>query len=101
MGVPTKNLYFSNINGRVGIQNTNPKNLLDIGGGLRLGDTTTTLNGNLRYNSLDQTFEGYDQNQWLSLTGLQGKASKIKSHISLVLIMLKVVHSPIIIVVLV
>ena len=52
--------------GKIGIKTTNPIELLDINGGLKIGNTTNTNAGTIRWNGSD--FEGYDGVEWLSLT---------------------------------
>ncbi len=53
-------------NGNVGI-GRNPGQRLDVGGAIRLGNTTGDLDGSIRYTGTD--FEGYDGTAWKSLTG--------------------------------
>jgi hypothetical protein len=54
--------------GNVGIGTQNPTERLDINGALRIGNTSNTLPGTMRFNPANNDFEGYDGNRWRSLT---------------------------------
>ena len=56
----------------VGIGNTNPQQLLDVTGGIRIGNTATLNTGAVRYNN--GKFEGSDGIGWKSLEGLPAGA---------------------------
>lgn len=56
---------------RVGINTTNPQQVLDVNGAIRIGNTSTSQPGSLRYNN--GSFEGADSNGWQYL-GLPSKA---------------------------
>ena len=53
-------------NGYTGINNPNPLETLDVDGAVRVGTTTGTNAGTIRYNGSD--FEGYDGTSWNSFT---------------------------------
>lgn len=53
-------------NGRVGIGSTNPAEKLEVDGAVRLGTTSSSNTGTIRWSGSD--FEGYDGASWLSLT---------------------------------
>lgn len=53
--------------GNTGIGATNPVEKLDVAGGIKLGTTSNTYAGTIRYSAGD--FEGYDGSTWKSLTG--------------------------------
>lgn len=55
-----------NTTGNVGIATTNPIEKFEVNGAIRLGTTSTTNNGTLRFTGTD--FEGYVGGQWRSLT---------------------------------
>ena len=57
----------ANGNWGIGTGNTNPVEQLDVNGGIKVGNTTGTNQGTIRYNSGD--FEGYTGTGWVSLTG--------------------------------
>ena len=53
--------------GKVGIGTVTPTEKLEVDGGIKVGTTTTSNAGTIRYSGSD--FEGYDGTSWLSLTG--------------------------------
>ncbi len=65
----TQGLYVR-ADGRVGIGTSSPAELLDITGAIRLGTTTNTNAGTLRWTGTD--FEGYNGSLWKSLTATGG-----------------------------
>jgi hypothetical protein len=54
--------------GNVGIGNPNPVEKLDIDGAIKMQSTSNTNAGTIRWSGYD--FEGYDGNEWLSLTNI-------------------------------
>jgi hypothetical protein len=54
--------------GRVGIGTNSPQQILDINGGIRLGNTNTAAAGTIRYN--ENKFEGYNGTDWKSFEQL-------------------------------
>ncbi len=52
--------------GNIGVSIMNPKEKLDVDGAIKLGSTTNTQAGTIRWSGTD--FEGYDGTSWLSLT---------------------------------
>jgi hypothetical protein len=54
--------------GNVGIGTQNPTEKLDINGALRIGNSSNTLPGTIRFNPANNDFEGYDGERWRSLT---------------------------------
>ena len=54
--------------GRIGIGTESPAEMLDVDGGIRLGNTLLENAGTIRWNGLD--FEGYDGSDWVSMTGV-------------------------------
>jgi hypothetical protein len=63
----------ANTTGKVGIATTTPTEKLDVNGAIRLGTTSTTNAGTLRYTGSD--FEGYVGGQWKSLTATSVNSS--------------------------
>ena len=61
-----RNSLYLKANGRVGINNQNPRESLDIPGALKLGNTTNANEGSIRWTGSD--FEGRKGSQWVSLT---------------------------------
>ncbi len=53
--------------GRSGFGTSNPLEMLDVNGGIKVGNTTGTNPGTIRYNGSD--LQGYVGGQWQSLTG--------------------------------
>lgn len=51
--------------GDAGIGTSFPTQRLDVNGAIRIGNTSTSLNGSLRYNG--NNFQGYHNGQWISL----------------------------------
>jgi len=65
--VPDEHILLNpNSGNNVGIGTTSPSEKLDVNGGIKLGSTTNTNAGTVRWSGGD--FEGYDGNDWLSLT---------------------------------
>ncbi len=61
---PTDQIYR---NGPVGINNNNPREMLEIGGRIRIGNALGTAPaGTMRWNGTD--FQGYNGSEWKSLT---------------------------------
>lgn len=58
--------------GFVGIATAAPQEQLDVGGAIRVGNTTTTNDGTIRYTGSD--LEGYVGGGWRSLTGGSGSS---------------------------
>ncbi|MCK4796028.1 MAG: right-handed parallel beta-helix repeat-containing protein, partial [Spirochaetes bacterium] len=63
-GVNIEKVIFPNSN--VGIGVWNPTETLDVGGGIKLGNTTNANSGTIRWTGSD--FEGYNGSGWKSLT---------------------------------
>ena len=57
-------------NGNIGIGTINPLEKIDINGALRIGTTTSTNSGTIRWTGGD--FEGYNGSNWVSLTSGTG-----------------------------
>ena len=60
--------------GNVGIGTANPQAKLDVAGGVKIGNTTSCVDGSIRYSSDSRTdgckdFEGCRSGSWVSLTG--------------------------------
>ncbi|XLQ20013.1 MAG: tail fiber protein [Candidatus Moraniibacteriota bacterium] len=67
LGMWTQNgsdIYYTS--GNVGIGTNTPQEALDVDGAIRLGSTTNTIAGNIRWTGTD--FEGYNGTQWKSFT---------------------------------
>jgi hypothetical protein len=60
-------LYAEPINDFVGVGTITPQEKLDVDGAVRVGTTSNTNAGTIRWTGTD--FEGYDGGTWLSLTG--------------------------------
>lgn len=61
--------------GRIGIGNDDPQELLDVNGGIKIGNSENSVNGTIRWNGSD--FEGFSGDRgWQSLT-----TDKLWSHI--------------------
>ncbi len=56
--------------GYVGIRTNNPTEILDVNGAVRIGNTTNTNAGAIRWSGTN--FEGYDGSNWVSLTASGG-----------------------------
>ena len=61
-----KVVWNEGLNG-LGIGTDSPDEKLDVTGGIKLGNTTNTNDGTIRYTGSD--FEGYSGGSWMSLTG--------------------------------
>jgi hypothetical protein len=59
-------LFWNESNGRLGIGTNTPRETLDILGGLRINNTTSTNVGTIRWTGSD--FEGYTPDGWKSFT---------------------------------
>jgi len=58
--------------GNVGIGNVYPQEKLDVAGAIRIGYTSSTHAGTIRWTGTD--FEGYDGTAWRSLTSAEGQS---------------------------
>ena len=54
--------------GKVGIGTSSPAEKLEVSGAIKLGTTSSTNPGTIRYNTTTNDFEGYDGASWNSLT---------------------------------
>lgn len=62
-------LLFAAANQNVAIGHTNPSQKLDVNGKIKLGDDISpAVAGTIRYNASTKDFEGFNGDQWLSLT---------------------------------
>ena len=59
--------------GNVGIGNSSPVEKLDVNGAIKIGDTSQSTEGSIKYENGD--FKGYDGTQWKSLTYGGGSVS--------------------------
>jgi len=67
--VSDSGVYF-NVSGKnVGIGTNNPQYLLDVNGGIRIGNTFDIKEGVIRYRSDQKQFEGYDGSNWIPFAG--------------------------------
>ncbi|OAV43426.1 hypothetical protein [Lewinella sp. 4G2] len=58
---------------QVGVNTNNPTQTLDVNGKVKIGDDNTTpSNGTIRFDGVDQDFEGYADGEWKSLTQSAG-----------------------------
>lgn len=64
-GTSTPTLNVDTANSRVGIGTATPTEALDVDGGVRLGTTTGTNAGTIRFNGAD--FQGYNGSAWVPL----------------------------------
>jgi hypothetical protein len=65
-------------NGNVGIGKTNPVQKLEINGAIRIGDISLAPEaGTIRFNPLNNDFEGYNGTTWKSLTLTQSSSNGI------------------------
>ncbi len=68
-GSPTDVVYVDDTS-NVGIGTTSPAEKLEVSGAIKLGNTTNTNAGTIRYTGTTPPyFEGYDGSNWLSLVG--------------------------------
>ena len=51
----------------MGIGNNNPQEMLDVSGAIKLGTTTTTNAGTIRWTGTE--FQGWDGSQWITFGG--------------------------------
>jgi len=56
----------NNVNYKVSVGNTSATQVLNVGGGINLSNTTTNTSGSIRWNGSD--FQGYTGSRWVSLT---------------------------------
>ena len=56
----------------VGIGVDSPVEKLEVNGGIKLGNNVSTAPGTIRWNEFKRDFEGYNGNNWVSLTGGKG-----------------------------
>ncbi len=70
-------LFFNNSSKRFGIGNTTPTTTLDVSGKIKIADDTDTpVAGMIRWDDVENDFEGYDGTEWKSLTaGSNGNLS--------------------------
>ncbi|MFC2130579.1 hypothetical protein ACFLSQ_04035 [Bacteroidota bacterium] len=61
-------LFWNDIEKRLGIGTNTPREALEIAGGMLIGNTNNDVTGNIRWNPATQDFEGYDGALWKSLT---------------------------------
>ena len=62
-------LVGTSVPGQVGVNTSTPEQTLDVNGKIRLGnDATAPSPGTLRFDSRGADFQGYDGNEWKSLT---------------------------------
>ena len=64
-GTPTHAVSVDN-EGNVGVGTTSPDQVLDVAGGIEIGNTTNSTPGTIRWTGGD--FEGYTGSKWVSLT---------------------------------
>lgn len=54
---------------QVGVNNNDPEQTLDVNGKVKIGnDDTTPSDGTVRYNDIEEDFQGYADGEWQSLT---------------------------------
>jgi hypothetical protein len=62
-------LIATNVNSQnVGIGTNSPTEKLDVNGAIKIGNTTNTAPGTIRWNEVNKDFEGYNGIKWISLT---------------------------------
>jgi hypothetical protein len=64
-------------NGKVGIGTTDPQQLLDVAGGIRVGSTTQNVAGTIRFDGT--SFEGYNGSSWRTLDATTTFATTINA----------------------
>ena len=67
------NSVYVNTSSFVGIGTNDPKEKLDVNGGLRIGSTNLTNAGTIRWTGYD--FEGFNGKEWISLTKKNNKVN--------------------------
>jgi|GEM_PF-5419185 len=55
--------------GNAGIGTNNPVQMLDVNGAIRLGTTTSNIQGSVKYDSVAHQFLGYNGTSWINLGG--------------------------------
>jgi hypothetical protein len=60
------NLFWDLSNEYLGIGTDTPREMLEVAGGIRIGNTTAFNTGAMRWSGMD--YEGYNGSQWLSFT---------------------------------
>ncbi|PHI19133.1 hypothetical protein CEQ90_14575 [Lewinellaceae bacterium SD302] len=61
--------FVLGLTGQVGVNNPNPSQALDVGGKIQISDDAATPEeGTIRWNNSNDDFEGYDGDDWKSLT---------------------------------
>jgi hypothetical protein len=58
---------FTQMNAQVGIGTVTPVQKLDVNGAIKIGTTTTTSKGSIKYTQQDSSFEAYDNTRWKSM----------------------------------
>ena len=69
----TPRVVWNEANDGLGVGTISPDEKLEVDGAIKLGNTTNTNNGTIRYTGTD--FEGYTSGSWMSLTSGGGGAS--------------------------
>ncbi|MCF8450877.1 MAG: hypothetical protein K9G49_13475, partial [Taibaiella sp.] len=59
-------------NGRVGINNPDPQQQLDVNGAIRISGTSSAIAGTIRFDTSSGQFQGYDGTTWINLGGGSG-----------------------------
>lgn len=55
--------------GKIGVNKTNPVTEFDVNGGLKIGNTTTEVEGVIRWNDTEKYYEYYTGTEWLKMGG--------------------------------
>ncbi len=62
-------IFALSLTAQVGVNNPNPSQTLDVGGKIQISDDAATPEeGTIRWNNSNDDFEGYDGDDWKSLT---------------------------------